>query len=95
MYLGRIIEMSGSSDLYQNPLHPYTRALISAAPIPDPIVEKRRKQDILIEDIPSPINVPSGCSYHPRCSQMEQGCCTNPPPLVERTPGHSVACFRA
>jgi oligopeptide transport system ATP-binding protein len=95
MYLGRIIEMSGSSDLYQNPLHPYTRALISAAPIPDPIVEKRRKQNILIEDVPSPIHVPSGCPYHPRCSQVEQDCRTNQPPLVERTPGHLVACFKA
>lgn len=95
MYLGRIIEMSASRDLYRNPLHPYTKALISAAPIPDPLIERRRKQEVPIEDVPNPIHVPSGCSYHPRCSQMENDCCTVQPALVERTPGHLVACFKA
>jgi oligopeptide/dipeptide ABC transporter ATP-binding protein len=95
MYLGRIIEMSGSSDLYRNPLHPYTRALIAAAPIPDPIVERRRKQESAIADVPSPINVPSGCAYHPRCPRMEQACRIDPPPLIERAPGDFVACYKA
>jgi oligopeptide transport system ATP-binding protein len=95
MYLGQIIEMSSSHSLYQNPLHPYTKALISAAPIPDPLIEKSRKQEIPIEDVPNPINIPAGCAYNPRCPQRENDCCTARPGLVEVIPGHFVACFKA
>lgn len=89
MYLGRIVEKAPAKELYENPLHPYTRALLSAVPIPDP---RRRRERIILEgDPPSPINPPSGCSFHTRCWLAEERCKTEVPAL--RSMGeHSVAC---
>lgn len=90
MYLGEIVEIAETDELFDNPLHPYTMALISAIPIPDPSVEKER---ILLEGDPStPINPPPGCRFHERCMFAEDRCSTEKPPLKEMAPGHWVAC---
>jgi oligopeptide transport system ATP-binding protein len=89
MYLGRLIELSDSEELYENPLHPYTKALLSAVPIPDPDI---KRETILIEgELPSPANPPSGCAFHTRCSQSMEICKTTRP-LELNLNGHSVAC---
>ena len=90
MYLGRIVEIAPSRELYTTPKHPYTEALLSAVPIPDPTV--RRKRIVLQGDVPSPIHPPSGCHFHPRCPRAKDQCRTEPPPLRELAPGHQAAC---
>ena len=94
MYLGRIVEMNQSRMLYQNPLHPYTIALLSAVPIADPFVDKERKRIILKGEVPSPLNPPPGCSFHPRCFQAIPECSQGIPPLRDLGGGHKVACIR-
>jgi oligopeptide/dipeptide ABC transporter ATP-binding protein len=94
MYLGRIVELTDSKKLYDNPLHPYTQALISAVPIPDRAVEKQRKQIILKGEVPSPLNPPSGCHFHPRCPMAGPDCSNTVPQLIDAGDGHEVACIR-
>lgn len=93
MYLGVIVELSGSDDLYKEPLHPYTQALLSAVPIPDPEVEKTRQRIILEGDVPSPTVERHGCYFHDRCSKRMAKCAASIPQLKEVKPGHQVACF--
>ncbi len=94
MYLGCIVEISPKQELYSRPLHPYTKALLSAVPIPDPILERQRKVQLLSGDVPSPLNAPTGCAFHPRCPLVGDECRRQRPDLVEKQPGHSVACFK-
>lgn len=95
MYLGRVIEIAESRQLYDDPRHPYTRALLSAVPIPDPQVEQHRRRIILEGDVPSPINPPSGCTFHPRCPIVAERCRSDVPPLRARSDLHEVACWRS
>jgi peptide/nickel transport system ATP-binding protein len=96
MYLGGLVEEATSEDLYAEPLHPYTRALLSAIPVPDPVVEDRRERILLAGDLPSPANPPSGCRFHTRCPWRQQTRCdTERPALRELKPGHKVACHYA
>ena len=92
MYLGRIVEITGAENLYDNPMHPYTKALLSAVPIADPVVEESRDRIILEGEVPSPLNPPPGCTFHPRCSFAKEECRQVTPPLKEIDPGHEVAC---
>jgi peptide/nickel transport system ATP-binding protein len=94
MYLGRIVEITDWKALYENPLHPYTRALLSAVPIPDPVVEEKRKRIILTGDVPSPINPPPGCNFHPRCPMAVSRCNQAIPSLRDIGENHQVACIR-
>ncbi|HZJ06772.1 MAG TPA: oligopeptide/dipeptide ABC transporter ATP-binding protein [Nocardioidaceae bacterium] len=93
MYLGGIVEHADSDELYANPLHPYTKALMSAVPVPDPVVEATRERILLTGDLPSPANPPAGCRFHTRCPfRQETLCDTDRPELLEIAPGHQVAC---
>ncbi|MBS0524473.1 MAG: ABC transporter ATP-binding protein [Proteobacteria bacterium] len=92
MYLGRIVEMAESDELFDNPMHPYTQALLSAVPVPDPRVEAGRQFRPARGEIPSPINPPSGCVFHPRCPMAVDNCRKARPTLREMRPGHWVAC---
>jgi oligopeptide transport system ATP-binding protein len=92
MYLGRVVELAQSASLYETPLHPYTQALLSAVPVPDPDVEARRKRIILEGDVPSPVNPPSGCNFHPRCWKAQAICREVIPPLEEKQSNHYAAC---
>ena len=90
MYLGKIVEQAPRESLYANPRHPYTRALLSAVPVPDP--RRRATRTPLLGDVPSPLNPPSGCAFHPRCPYAEARCRTETPPLISGVGGHAVAC---
>ncbi|SDZ08928.1 oligopeptide transport system ATP-binding protein [Proteiniborus ethanoligenes] len=92
MYLGAIVELASSSDLYDNPLHPYTQALLSAVPIPDPDIEQKRRRIMLEGDVPSPINPSPGCKFQGRCKLAQDVCRSQAPELREALPGHFVAC---
>ena len=91
MYLGKIVEMAPAQILYQDPRHPYTVALLSSIPVPDPL--KKQQGIVLQGEVPSPINPPSGCRFHPRCHHRRPDCSESEPPLKEVTPHHLVACF--
>ncbi len=93
MYLGKIVELTHRDELFRNPLHPYTRALLSAIPIPDPTLKRTRT--ILKGDVPNPVNPPKGCRFHPRCPIAVKHCAKEEPAFVEKTAGHSVACWLA
>jgi oligopeptide transport system ATP-binding protein len=93
MYLGKVVEVADSADLYKNPLHPYTEALLSAVPIPDPVVERERRRIILTGDVPSPDIERVGCYFYDRCPKRMDKCKVNIPRLSEVSPGHKVACF--
>ncbi len=95
MYLGRIAEIADRQALYDEPLHPYTQALLSAVPIPDPEVEARRERLVLPGEVPSPLNPPAGCVFHPRCPLAVGECRREVPALREIRPGHWAACIRA
>jgi peptide/nickel transport system ATP-binding protein len=94
MYLGRIVELCRSRELYDHPLHPYTQALLSAVPIADPVVEETRERIILKGEVPSPLNPPSGCSFHPRCRLATRECEGAVPPLRDVGDEHQVACIK-
>jgi oligopeptide/dipeptide ABC transporter ATP-binding protein len=95
MYLGKIVEVADRRELYENPLHPYTRALLAAVPIPDPEVEASRPRPVLGGEVPSALRPPPGCVFHPRCPIAIERCHEEVPPLREITPGHWAACLLA
>ena len=92
MYLGRIMEIMDRKTLYENPLHPYTKALLSAVPVADPFLEEKRERIILKGEVPSPLNPPSGCNFHPRCPKAIDECSKDIPILRLMEKGHEVAC---
>ena len=95
MYLGKIVELADRQALYEDPLHPYTRALLSAVPIPDPKLEATRERMVLRGEVPSSLNPPPGCVFHPRCPMAESRCSAEIPALRELKPGHWAACHLA
>ena len=92
MYLGSVVELATSNELYANTLHPYSKALLSAVPIPDPRLEAQKKRQIIEGDVPSPINKPRGCAFSSRCPLACEACRQSTPVLKEAAPGHYVAC---
>ena len=95
MYLGKIVEITDRKSLYDIPLHPYTKALLSAVPIPDPVLEAQRERTVLSGEVPSPLNPPTGCVFHPRCPIAVDRCRLEVPDLREIRPGHRAACLLA
>ena len=95
MYLGRIVEYAAADELFANPRHPYTQALLAAAPVPDPVIERTRPRSIVKGELPSPLNPPKGCVFHPRCPLATEECRKAVPAERELAPGHSVACIHA
>jgi oligopeptide/dipeptide ABC transporter ATP-binding protein len=93
MYLGRVVEVAERNQLYEQPLHPYTQALLSAIPVPNPEVEAQRQRIILEGDVPSPVNPPRGCPFHPRCWKAQKICEEQVPPLERKEGEHMAACF--
>jgi oligopeptide/dipeptide ABC transporter ATP-binding protein len=91
-YLGRIVETAATKTLFDSPLHPYTEALMSAIPLPDPVLQRQRRRRILTGELPSPANPPRGCAFHPRCPEARQVCSAQGPLLEEKETGHWVAC---
>ena len=94
MYLGKIMELADRTDLYENPLHPYTKALLSAVPIPDPVIESQRERIILTGDVPSPLRPPPGCVFHTRCPIAIDECSQVVPELRNVGNEHWVSCIR-
>ncbi len=92
LYLGNMVELANSNEIYQNPSHPYTQALISAVPIPDPNIEKNKELILIEGDLPSPINPPSGCVFRTRCHKAKEICSKEKPNFIESSTSHSVAC---
>ena len=94
MYLGKLVEIGDCDTLFEDPRHPYTQALLSAVPVPDPVVERERPHRIIKGEIPSPINPPAGCVFHPRCPLADDGCTAAFPELRQLSGGHGAACFK-
>lgn len=92
MYLGKVMEMANTAELFSNPRHPYTKALLSAVPIPDPEIERKRERIILQGDLPSPVNPPAGCVFNTRCWKVQDRCRVEVPQVLEISPKHTVAC---
>ena len=95
MYLGHLVEIAERNEIYRNPMHPYTRALLSAVPIPDPILDAQRERVLLSGEVPSPLNPPSGCVFHPRCPIADDNCAQTIPQLRPVAPDHWAACLKA
>ena len=95
MYLGHLVEMADRNEIYRNPIHPYTKALLSAVPIPDPVLDALRERVLLTGEVPSPLNPPSGCVFHPRCPVANDSCPGTLPELREVEPDHHAACLLA
>ena len=95
MYLGHMVEMAERNEIYRNPIHPYTKALLSAVPIPDPVLDAQRERVLLTGEVPSPLNPPSGCVFHPRCPVANDSCSATLPELREVEPEHHAACLLA
>ncbi len=95
MYLGHMVELADRNEIYVDPVHPYTKALLSAVPIPDPVIDAQRERVVLTGEVPSPLNPPSGCVFHPRCPIATEECSQVTPELREVQPGHWASCIRA
>jgi oligopeptide transport system ATP-binding protein len=95
MYLGHLVELAEQSEIYRNPIHPYTKALLSAVPIPDPVLDAQRERVLLTGEVPSPLNPPSGCVFHPRCPVANDSCSVTLPELREVETNHDAACLLA
>ena len=93
MYLGRLVEIADADELNDNPMHPYTQSLLSAVPVPDPKIARERQRIVLTGDVPSPLNMPTGCPFRTRCRYATEHCAQEHPTLTDRGNGHFVACL--